>query len=162
MLGITPFGMFHTVISLIALAIGLSFLARRRDIRWREPLGKAFALGTLASAITGLFIFRHGGFNEAHILSIVTILTLIFAVATERGAAPGSWRDALSTLAFSLAVFFHFIPGFNETLVRIPVAAPHITGPDDPKLKPLVGAAFLVFLIVAALQLRRLRRRCSA
>jgi uncharacterized membrane protein len=159
MLGITPFGMVHTAISLLALAFGLSFLLRRRDIRWRDATGKVFVLGTAASALTGLFIFRHGGFNEAHALSLLTLATLVVGIVTERGAVAGSGRDALSTLAFSLAVFFHFIPGFNETLVRLPVDAPTITGPDDPKLMVLVGITFGVFLVIAGLQLRRLRRR---
>ena len=159
MLGISPFGLFHTAISLVSLALGLSYLVRRRDIRWRTGLGKSYAAWTVASAVTGLFIFRHGGFNEAHVLSIVTILTLGAAIVAERGAMHGSWRDCFAALAFSLTVFFHFIPGFNETLVRVPVDAPYITGPDDPKLKTLVGITFLVFLVIGALQLRRLRRQ---
>jgi uncharacterized membrane protein len=159
MLGITPFGMFHTIISVVSLALGLSYLVRRRDIRWRAPLGKSYVAFTAASAITGLFIFRHGGFNEAHVLSIVTLFTLAAAIVAERGAASGSWRDCFAALAFSLTVFFHFIPGFNETLVRVPIDAPYITGPDDPKLKTLVGITFLVFLAIASLQLRRLRRQ---
>ncbi|MBB5208578.1 hypothetical protein [Chiayiivirga flava] len=158
MLGITAFGLFHTAISLMSLGLGLSYLVRRRDIRWNTGLGKAYVAWTAAAAITGLFIFRHGGFNEAHVLSIVTLLTLAAAIVAERGAAPGSWRDCFAALAFSLTVFFHFIPGFNETLVRLPVDAPYITGPDDPKLKTLVGGTFLVFLVIATLQLRRLRR----
>ena len=159
MFGITPFGMFHTVISLVSLGLGLFHLVQLRDIRWRTHLGKSYAAWTLASAVTGLFIVRHGGFNEAHALGIVTILAIGAAIVIERKAMPGSRRDAIAALVFSLTVFFHFIPGFNETLVRVPVGAPYITGPDDPKLKALVGGTFLVFLVIAALQLRRLRRQ---
>ena len=43
---------------------------------------------TVASAVTGLFIFRHGGFNEAHALSIVTIVTLAAAIVAQRGRTP--------------------------------------------------------------------------
>ena len=159
MLGITPFGMFHTIISLVSLTLGLSFLLRQRDIRWHTFLGKSYVGWTVASAVTGLFIFRHGGFNEAHALSILTLLTLAAAIVAERGAQLGSRRDCFAALAFSLTVFFHFIPGFNETLVRLPVDAPYITGPDDPKLNLLVGVTFVVFLAIATLQYRRLRRQ---
>lgn len=158
MLGITPFGLLHTAISLVSLAIGLSYLFRRRDIRWESTLGKAYVLGAAASAGTGLFIFRHGGFSEAHALSVLTLLTLAAGVLIERRAARGGVWNALSTLAFSLTVFFHFIPGFNETLVRLPVGAPYISGPDDPKLKLLVGTTFVIFLAIAVLQWLRLRR----
>lgn len=158
MLGITPFGMLHTLISLVSLFGGLYALARWKDIRWRRPSGKVFALFTAASCITGLFIFRHGGFNEAHVLSITTLVVIAVAWFLERGAAGGSRRERLAVLAWTLVLFFHFIPGFNETLVRLPVDAPTITGPDDPFLKTLVGAAFAVFLVIMALQWLRLRR----
>ncbi|MNY80375.1 hypothetical protein D3C86_2213840 [compost metagenome] len=59
-------------------------------------------------------------------------------------------------------MFFHFIPGFNETLVRIPVGAPFIEGPRDPKLMALVGGTFIVFAIFGAVQARRLLRRSDA
>lgn len=159
MLGITTFGMVHTVISLVSLGLGLFHLLSLRDIRWRTHAGKSYVAWTLASAVTGLFIFRHGGFNEAHALGIVTILTLGAAIVAERRAAPGSVRDGVAALALSLTVFFHFIPGFNETLVRVPTDAPYISGPDDPKLKVLVGGTFVIYLVIATLQWRRLRRR---
>ena len=159
MLGITPFGLFHTAISLVSLGLGLAFLFLRRDIRWASSLGRAYVIGTVGAAVTGLFIFRHGGFNEAHVLSILTLVALAAGIVAERGARHGSWRDCIAALLFSLTVFFHFIPGFNETLVRVPVDQPYITGPDDPKLLPLVGGAFAVFVIVAVLQVRRLRRQ---
>lgn len=158
MLGITPFGLFHTAISLVSLGLGLYFLFARRDIRWRSGVGKWYVAWTVATCVTGLFIFRHGGFGPPHALSLLTIAALGVGIIAEREASPGSLRDCIAALAFSLTVFFHFIPGFNETLVRVPVGDPFIAGPDDPKLLALVGATFAVFLVIAALQVRRLRR----
>lgn len=158
MLGITPFGMFHTLISLVSLFAGLCALLRWKELSWSRPSGKLFVPFTVGSCVTGLFIFRHGGFNEAHALSILTLVVLAVAVLAERGAQPGSLRRQVAVLGYTLTVFFHFIPGFNETLVRLPVADPIITGPDDPLLKPLVGATFAVFLVVMALQALRIRR----
>lgn len=159
MLGITPFGLFHTAISLVSLGLGLYFLFARRDIRWRTGIGKSYVAWTVATCVTGLFIFRHGGFGPPHALSLLTIAALGVGIVAERGAVIGSIRDCVAALAFSLTVFFHFIPGFNETLVRLPVGDPFISGPDDPKLTALVGATFAVFLIIAALQVRRLRKQ---
>lgn len=158
MLGITPFGMLHTLISLVSLFAGLYALARWKEIRWSRPSGKLFVPFTAASCITGLFIFRHGGFNEAHVLSIITLVVLAAAWFGERGAAVGSLRERAAVLAWTLVLFFHFIPGFNETLVRVPVGNPVISGPDDPFLQKLVGATFAVFLVIMALQWLRLRR----
>lgn len=158
MLGITPFGLFHTAISLVSLFTGLYLLVRRREVAWAGPGGRLYVWATVATCVTGLFIFRHGGFNEAHALSILTLLVLGGAVWAERGAARGSLRQISAVLAFTLTVFFHFIPAYNETLVRVPVDAPYISGPDDPKLLPLVGGTFVVFLVVMVLQFLRLRR----
>ena len=55
-------------------------------------------------------------------------------------------------------MYFHFIPGFTETLTRVPIGAPLVSGPQDPLLQKLVGGTFLVFLVGMALQVRALRR----
>lgn len=159
MLGITPFGMFHTVISLVSLFAGLYGLLRYGDIRYARGNGKTYVLFTIAACITGLFIFRHGGFNEAHVLSIFTLIVLAVGWLADRGAADRGGRRCIAALCYTLTVFFHFIPGFNETLVRIPVGDPYISGPRDPKLMMLVGGAFAVFAIFGAFQARRLLRR---
>lgn len=162
MLDITPFGWLHTLISLVSLFSGLYLLARRREVVWARPGGKLYVVTTAATCITGLFIFRHGGFNEAHALSILTLLVLTGAVWAERGATRGSLRHLGAMLAFTLTVFFHFIPAFNETLVRLPVGSPYIAGPEDPKLLPLIGGTFAVFLAIMFLQLLRLLRERRA
>jgi hypothetical protein len=61
------------------------------------------------------------------------------------------------TVGFSLALFLHFIPGTVETLVRLPMGAPYLSSPLDPKAQPILGFFFLLFLIGATLQVLRLR-----
>jgi hypothetical protein len=53
--------------------------------------------------------------------------------------------------------FFHMIPGFTETSRRLPAGHPLALSPDTPELQAAIGGAFLVFLIGAVLQVRRLR-----
>lgn len=158
MLGITPFGMLHTLVSLVSLFAGLYALARHRELSSRGALGVAYVAGTIGSCVTGFFIFRHGGVNEAHVLGAVTLVVLAIAWGAERGARPGSVRRIVAVLAYTLTLFFHFIPGLNETLVRVPVGNPVISGPDDPLLKTLVGGTFAIFLVIMALQALRIRR----
>ena len=63
----------------------------------------------------------------------------------------------METLAYSFSFFLHFIPGTTETFTRVPVGAPLFSGPEDPALAKTVGVLFLIFLVGAALQVRRLR-----
>lgn len=158
MLNITPFGWFHTALSLVSLFGGLYGLLRDRQIRYSTPLGKSYTWFTVATCITSFFLMRTGGFSEAHGLTVLTLIVLATAVLLGRRAPTGSWRHVASALAFTLTVYLHFIPGFTETLTRVPIGAPLVSGPADPLLRGLVGATFLVFLAIMGLQVRAIRR----
>lgn len=158
MLGITPFGWFHTAISLVSLFGGLYGLARYHEIRYATPLGRTYTWFTVATCITSFFLMRTGAFSDAHVLTVLTLIVLAAAWALGRNAVAGSWRHVASALAFTLTVYFHFIPGFTETLTRVPVGAPLVFGPTDPLLQKLVGGALLVFMVVMALQTWGIRR----
>ena len=86
MFGITPFGMFHTVISLIAWVAGFTALAKYREIGLATAPGRTYVLLTIATCVTGLFIFRHGTFGVPHAISVLTLIVLIFAIAAEKRA----------------------------------------------------------------------------
>ena len=64
----------------------------------------------------------------------------------------------MSTVSYSLTLFFHMIPGMTETFTRLPAGSPLFTGPDDPMLQKVIGALFVVFLVGATLQVLHLRR----
>jgi uncharacterized membrane protein len=159
MLGITAFGWVHTLISLVAMAAAIAALVRYGGIALATAPGRAFVGLTVASCVTGLFIFHHGGFGPPHVLAIVTVVVLGVAALAERRRLFGGASAYVATAAYSLAFFFHFIPGFTETLTRLPQGAPYASGPDDPKLQTLIGAAFAVFVVGTLWQLLRLRRR---
>jgi uncharacterized membrane protein len=158
MLGLSPLGLVHTAISLVGLVAGFVAVLRHREIAWRTRAGKVFVLFTIGSAVTGLFIFRHGTFGPPHVLSLLTLAVVALAWLAELRAPFGRLSRYVATVGFSLAFFFHFIPGFTETSTRLPVGAPLTTGPEDPKLQAAIGVVFVLFLIGAALQVRRLRR----
>lgn len=157
MLNMTAFGMFHTVLGLIAVAAGIAAYLRHGGIGYGQRSGRAFFWFTVATCVTGLFIYHHGGFGNPHVLSIVTLVVLAVAWWAERRGIRRGTPLYLATIAYSLAFFFHFIPGFTETLTRVPVGQPWASGPDDPRLAKLIGAAFGVFLLGLAIQIWRLR-----
>jgi uncharacterized membrane protein len=76
MLGLTTIGTIHTAISLVALAAGFSALARSGLIAWHTGHGRVYAIATALTCLTGFGIFQRGGFNEAHMLGVVTLPTL--------------------------------------------------------------------------------------
>ena len=162
MFGITPFGMFHTIIALIAVGAGFAALANHREIGMASAAGRTYVLLTIVTCVTGLFIFRHGTFGVPHALAVLTLVVLFVGVAAEKRPVFGSLSRYVSVVGYSLTLFFHMIPGFTETATRVPEGAPLVSGPDAPELRAAVGAAFVVFLIGAALQVRRIRRESSS
>ncbi|RDY68572.1 hypothetical protein [Lysobacter soli] len=157
MLNISPFGMFHTAIALVAVFFGIRSLVRYGEIGTRTRSGALYVWLTAATAFTGLFIFRHGGFGAPHMLAIATLVVLAAAAMAERAGGSGLARY-ITVLGNSLTLFFHLIPGLTETGTRIPIGDPAFTGPEDPVLKAIVGAGFLVYLAGAAVQAMRIRR----
>ncbi|QGW66424.1 hypothetical protein GOY17_16890 [Lysobacter soli] len=157
MLDISPFGMFHTAIALVAVFFGIRSLVRYGEIGTRTRSGALYVWLTAATAFTGLFIFRHGGFGAPHMLAIATLVVLAVAAMAERAGGSGLARY-ITVLGNSLTLFFHLIPGLTETGTRIPIGDPAFTGPEDPVLKAIVGVGFLAYLAGAGVQAMRIRR----
>src|SRR5262245_51534651 len=157
MFGLTPLGTIHTAISLIALVAGAIALSRDKAITSRTVMGQIFVLGTVLSCLTGFGIFQRGGFGNPHILGVITLVVLAVTFAAERASVFGALSRYVATVGYSMTFFFHFIPGTVETLTRLPAGAPYLANPDDPKAQPIVGFFFLMFLVGATLQVRRLR-----
>ena len=60
-------------------------------------------------------------------------------------------------VGYSLTFFFHMIPGVTETFTRIPAGSPVFANADDPGIPKVIGPIFILFLVGAYLQVRRLR-----
>lgn len=161
MLGLTPLGIIHTAISLVALACGFIALLRDREISPRNRLGQIYVWTTVLTCLTGFGIFQRGGFGPPHILGVITLVVLGIAAYAGRSRTTGKFAPYVETVSYSLTFFFHLVPGFTETLTRLPVGAPAAKNDQDPKLQAILGACFLAFLIGSAWQIRQLKRRRS-
>ena len=157
MLGLTPLGVIHTAISLVALASGALALVRHLEISPANRLGRIYVWATVLTCITGFGIFQHGGFGKPHALGVITLLVLGLAALATRRRVFGNASPCVATVSYSATLFFHMVPGLTETFTRLPLGAPLFSGPEDPALQKAVGACFLVFIAGAALQIRRLR-----
>jgi uncharacterized membrane protein len=157
MLGLTTLGLLHTAISLVALVSGFWALARCKVISPGDALGRTYLVTTLLTAVTGLGIFQHGGFGPPHVLSILTLLALAVGTVAALTDALGRWSRYVQAICYSTTFLFHMIPGFTETLTRLPPGQPLLPNAGAPELKPI--AAVLLLLLIAGLtfQLRWLR-----
>ena len=143
-LGLTPLGAFHTAISLVALYTGIWALIRYKEFSLANRLSQVYLLMTFITAATGFGIFQHGGFGPPHILSILTILAIVAGAVTEKTLLFGSWS--------------HY---FYASLSRLPPGKPFTSGPDDPKLQPIVAALLLLWIVGLVIQFRWIKRTAS-
>lgn len=157
MFGLTPLGIIHTAISLVAVAAGIMAFVRYGRISTQQRVGRVYVLTTVLTCLTGFGIFQHGGFGKPHILGIVTLLVLTLAWWAGRKRSTSRFAPYVEAVAYSLTFFFHMIPGVTETATRLPLGAPWVANAEAPVLQTAAAAMFVVFLVGAAWQIRRLR-----
>ncbi len=158
MLGLTPFGAFHTAIGLAAVVAGIIALVRDQEISPRNRVGKTYVIMTILTCLTGFGIFHHGGFGRPHALGIITLVVLGIAVGAEKFRLFGAASRAIEIVSYSATFFFHMIPAVTETATRLPVGAPLASSPEAPEIQRVIAALFLVFVVGASLQVWRLLR----
>jgi uncharacterized membrane protein len=159
MAGLTTLGVFHTAISLIAVAAGLIALVHYKEISPRNRIGQVYIIMTVLTCLTGFGIFQHDGFGKPHVLGIVTLVVLAVAAVAGYTRLYGRASPYVETVGYSMTFFFHWIPAIAETTTRLPPEAPLLPNADAPELQAVTGALFVVFLIGATLQVRRLREK---
>jgi uncharacterized membrane protein len=159
MFGLTPLGVIHTAISLVAVAAGLIALIRDQEISPRNGLGKIYIITTILTCLTGFGIFQHGGFGKPHVLGIITLVVLGVAYVAGYTRLYGRLSPYIETVSYSATFLFQLIPGVTETTTRLPLGAPLLPSAEAPALQATSAVLFVVFLIGATLQVRRLRAR---
>jgi uncharacterized membrane protein len=161
-MGLTNFGVIHTLIGIITVVLGVQALIRYKEVLPQTSLGLSYIAGTALTAASGLFIFQHGGFGNPHVLSILTLLVLAVGLWISYKKPFGRINRYLQALCFSTTFLFHAIPSITESLIRLPVGQPWMSGPEDPAFKPLYGVLFLLYFIGLAVQARWLKGRPAA
>jgi len=157
MFGLTALGIPHTAISLIAVTVGFISFFRYREISSGTIIGKIYLITTVISCLTGFGIFQHGGFGKPHALGILTLMVLMVAATAEYTALFKRLSPYVRVLGYSATFLFHWIPAITETTTRLPLGAPLLPNADAPELKVATGMLVVLFIIGAALQVRRMR-----
>lgn len=162
---ITLLGWIHTVIAIIALIAGFYTLAVYKVIKPEHRSGQLYLVCTLIAAITAitaLMIYQHGGFGPAHALAVLTLLALCGGFAVTRIPALSKIAEYFQALCFSGTLLFHMIPAITDGLLRLPVADPVLTDPEDPLLKMFYLLFVATFVVGYVLQVVWIKKQRAA
>jgi len=157
MLGLSTLGLIHTAISLVALVTGFILIARDRVISPRARFGPTYLVATLLTALTALGIFRHSGFGPPHALAILTLVALAAGWAASYTGIFGRASRYVEAVCYSSTFLFHLVPGFTETLTRLPAGAPVAASDQAPILQGIDSVLLVLFLAWLTWQVLRLR-----
>ena len=91
-MNLSTMGLFHTIIGILALVSGFVLLWKSKRISYLPMLGKIYLLSTVITAASSLTIFKHGSFNIAHALGILTLAAVLVGAFIERTKVFKSWN----------------------------------------------------------------------
>ncbi|MFT4613968.1 MAG: putative membrane protein [Bacteroidia bacterium] len=144
---ITLLGWIHTIIAIVALVAGFYTLVVYKVITPEQRTGQVYLVCTLIAAVTALMIYKHGGFGAAHALAVLTLLALIAGFFVTKLKMFSAIADYFQAFCFSGTLLFHMIPAITDSLLRLPVADPILTNPEDLLLKQFYLSFVVIFLV---------------
>jgi uncharacterized membrane protein len=153
---LTPLGIFHTVISILAIIAALIALFRDGKIDPRNGLGKSYLVLTIVTCLTSFGIMKTGHFTPAHGLSVLILMLLLIGVYARSIWKSGNRGEKAEIIVLSVTLFLSFIPAITETLTRLPISQPIAANQDAPVIKMAYLGLTVVFALGIFYQLRKL------
>lgn len=103
----------HALAALAALAAGLTVLALPKGTPRHRLAGWIFVVGMAVAAVSSAFITSNGRYSAIHLLSILTIVNLPYAIVMRRRGNIAGHRAAMLWLFAGLAAAgaFTLMPG---------------------------------------------------
>jgi hypothetical protein len=155
---LTPLGLFHTLVSLVALVAMFVALYQDRAITPRTAIGRFYLWTLWITTLTGFPIFRQGIVTPPFVLGVLTVVVLLVAALAGKTRAFGRASAYVETVSYSTTVLFMMIPTVTETLTRVPPSGPWVASPEAPIFPVLYSILFALFLAGVTWQARNLRR----
>ncbi|GAB3947231.1 hypothetical protein GCM10028805_19090 [Spirosoma harenae] len=154
---LSPLGIFHTVIGLIAVVAAIVSFIRKGKIDLGIGAGQIYFWTTIVTSLTSLGISKHGGFNAGHVfaLFIIVLIGIAFFLYTKKKGS--NQARYVENFCMSFSFFLSLIPTVNETFSRVPIGHPLITSPSDPFLVRSLLVLFGFFVIGSVYQFFRQR-----
>lgn len=119
-MNLTLLGIFHTILSLVAVVAAIVALIRERQISPKSGIGRIYIWSLVLTCLTGLPIFRHGTIGPPHILGVITLAAFAVAAIAGKTRALGRFSAYVQTVSYSATIFFLSISTVTETLTRLP------------------------------------------
>lgn len=148
---LTPFTIFHVLLSIVGLVAGLVFLLGLFYGRFLRLWTFAFLGFTIATSVTGFF-FPFKGITPGIVLGVVSLIDLALALIAYRK----HWTTTF-VLTCALAEFLNVLVFIVQSFQKI--SPLHMFAPKGTE--PIVAAcqllALLFFAVLATLDIRRRR-----
>jgi hypothetical protein len=151
----SSFGVFHTVLSVLPIPLGLFAFVRDGKITLSDWLGKLYLITMLLGTVSAFGFIPSRGFNPPQVLTLITLVVLLAGTFSLRG----SWRPEgiVQTISFSFSYFLLMFFATTETLTRLPSGHPFASGPTDPALLPVRLGLLIALIVGVTYQLLKLR-----
>lgn len=158
----TPFGIFHTALSVPAIPLGLVALARFGKIDPATRVGKWYLASMLAGSVSAFGFIVTKGFTPAQVLTFATLFVLAAGMLARQAEWLGRAARYVETLSLSASYLLLMVFTTTETLTRVPVGHPFAANAQSPELLPVRLGLLLAFLVGVAYQVYELRREGKA
>jgi len=109
----SPVIQVHVAAALTALLAGLAVAALPKGTALHRRIGWIFVPAMALVALTSLFIMRNGHFSLIHLLTVLTLVSLPYAVVSRRRGNIKAHKSAMAGLVLGLVIAgaFTLLPG---------------------------------------------------
>ncbi|MET0243387.1 MAG: hypothetical protein ABW174_07960 [Flavitalea sp.] len=143
-MGISPLGIFHTVIGVVAIIAALVAFIRYGRIDLNKITGKIYFWFTLITSLTALGISKTGKLNPGHALSAIVIILITAAWYLNAKKKHNNRSRYFENFYLSFSFFLSMLPTVNETFTRVPIGHPLAKDITDP----IIGKTLLVIVVL--------------
>jgi len=157
-MGLSSFGIFHTVIGVVAIIAAGIDIIRNGKIDLSQLTGKIYFYCTLVTSLTALGLSSVKGVNPGHILALLIIVLISVAYILHAKRKGNNRFRYIENFSLSFSFFLSLIPTVNETFNRIPIKHPLAKGPTDPLIGKTLLFIFILFILGSVLQFRKQKR----
>jgi hypothetical protein len=153
-LSVAAFTQLHVIISLIAIAAGLIFLAGLIAGRWLNLWNQLFLVFTILTSVTGFF-FHSKMIGPPHVVGVISLIVLAIALTALYGfKRAGLWRPVY-TVAAVLALYLNVFVLVVQLFQKIPFLNAFAPTGSEPPFAAAQGIALIAFAAAGFVAVRR-------